>query len=347
MSTLLAYYDLIFYRFLIQPRDPVMYTLFTDRSTGSARVTVPPAYEYVRRQLRKNLVAVLRHQRGAAYAVRSNHLLVKILTSLGADPNLPLFEYHRVVNSRLERVARAHGLTTAGQRGSVTDDDLFYGKNVFEALISVSEDFDLLEVDKHWKSLQPVKVLRHPFNSLTVEALDGSQATEAPDWAVVQVDVVMLAVQYRQWYLAQKRADEPFIRSPMQFVYEFPLANALVSQLEVAIFNRLKAHLQNRPLEPFYSSWPFYLTDLHAKADKYLLDRIAHLQRRPMTFDEILQQVKLIDDQRDLYVVSRPRRQPSPGRTPGPSTWRSCRSWSFWCRWTSRPAAPATTTRPT
>jgi hypothetical protein len=282
-----------------------MYTLFTDHSTGAARVTVPAGYEYVRRQLRKNLITVLRHLRGASYAVRSNHILVKLLTGIAVDPNLPLFEYHRLVSNRLEGITRANGLTSAGKRGQVTDDDRFYGKNVFEALLSVSTDFDLLDLDTHWKSLQSVKVLRHPFNHLSISALDGSQSSKTPTWAVIQIDVVMMAIQYRQWYLAQKRAGEPFIRTVMQFVHEYPLGNALISQLEISLFNRLKTHLQTTPLEEGYNAWPFYLTDLSDKTDKYLIDRIAHLQQRPMTYDDMLQQIKLVDDHRDLYVVSR------------------------------------------
>lgn len=271
-----------------------MYTLFTNPSGVEARVSLPASYGYVKRGLRKNLATVLRECRGASYAVDSAHVLVKLLTGLNVDPNLPVFEYHRKVDARAERVARANGLTTAGMSGQIFKRDTFYGKNVREVLISASEDFDLLEVDEHWQQLLPVKVLRHPFSALAIEPLDGRLYTDAPSWAVIQIDLPKLALQYRQWYLAQKRAGEAFMRSPMQFVFEFPMANALVSHLDVALFNRLAALSNGREVEAFFNSWPFHLTDFDKKVDDYLLDRIAHLNQRAMRFDELMQQVQLV-----------------------------------------------------
>jgi hypothetical protein len=172
--------------------------------------------------------------------------------------------------------------------------ETFYGDNVQEVLLSASEDVDLLTIDETWKQLLPIKVLRHPFNSTALEPLDGRLNTEYPSWAVIQIDLPKLALQYREWYLAQKRANVAFVRSPMQFVFEFPLANALLSHLDVALLNRIMTLSSGHEAEAFYSSWPMYLTDYDRKVDNYLVDRIAHLTQRPMTYGTMMQQVKLV-----------------------------------------------------
>jgi len=271
-----------------------MYTLFTNPSKMDARVSLPSSYGYVKRGLRKNLAMVLRECRGASYAVDSAHVLVKLLMGLNVDPTLPIFEYHRKVESRAERIARANGITTPGMSGKTFTRDTFYGNNVQEVLLSVSQDIDLLSVEDSWQRLMSIKVLRHPFTGMTFEPLDGRQYTEFPTWAVIQVDLPKLAIQYRQWYLAQKRAGVDFIRTPMQFVFEFPLANAIVSHVDVALFNRLSAVAAGHKTEAFYNTWPMHLSDYDRKVDAYLTDRVAHLTQRPMVFDDMMQQVQLV-----------------------------------------------------
>lgn len=271
-----------------------MHTLFNQLAGMNRGVSVPAKFTMTKRRLRKNLIEVIKHNRKNRYAVKSNHLLVKLLKSMNLDPELPLFEYYRLAQNRYERVSRSERLTSNLYRGDVRDDPTFYGDGTNEVLLSVSEDVDILTLDRKWSSLAPVRVLSHPYTDLSLTAMDGRKKGIFDSIAVIQIDLVKLALQYRQWYHEQLDSGSYVLRTPMQFMFEYPLTNALISHHDVAIQNRLVSHFKGEAVGDFENDWPMYLKDNSHEVDDYLLERIAHLHRRPMTYIDIMQQVPLV-----------------------------------------------------
>jgi hypothetical protein len=257
-----------------------------------------------KRRLRKNLIEVIKHNRKNRYAVRSNHLLVKLLKSMNLDPELPLFEYYRLAQNRYERVSRSEKLTSNLYRGDVRDESTFYGDGTNEILMSVSEDVDILKLEKNWTSLTPVRVLSHPYTDLSLTAMDGRKDGVFNGLAVIQIDLVKLALQYRQWYQDQLESGSYVLRTPMQFMFEYPLTNALISHHDVAIQNRLVSLFKGEEVGKFKNDWPMYLKDNSQEVDDYLMDRIVHLHRRPMMYVDIMQEVPLVFYE-DLLLLSR------------------------------------------
>jgi len=88
----------------------------------------------------------------------------------------------------------------------------------------------------------------------------------------------------------------------MQFVYQYPLANALASHLDVAIQNRLSAHFFGESIVEVKNPWPFRLTPVERDVDEYLFDRLRYLNRRTATYTDMLASVPLAihRDLRDL-----------------------------------------------
>ena len=284
-----------------------MYTLFNSPGNIEKGVRQPSTYNYLHERLNDNLEKVILHLQESNYAVRSNHLLVKLLLGLNLDPKLSLFEYYSKAQSRADDITKANGLSSTLTRRDVFEDGVFYGKDTTEAIVSISEDFDILKLDTDWRTLETVKVLRHPFTSLALDPLDGRNAGTDGDFAIIQVDVIKLAMQYRQWVLEQYAISPESIRTPMQFVFQYPIANAMRSHLDLAIMNRLIALYRGREVTKFKSTWSFYLQDLDKITDEYLFNRISYFQRRPMEYEDILKQVGLPSSSNLLDLVILPK----------------------------------------
>lgn len=271
-----------------------MYTLFNNQDHPAGTVTTPARFKMTKRRARKNLIDVIKHNRSQSYAVRSNHLLVKLINAMNLDVDLPLFEYHRMAEYRVDRVATAHRLTHSKHRGDVKTEEVFYGDGTDEVVIAVNEDIDLLSIEHTWRSLEPVKVLAHPYTDLSLTPLDGSREGQYNKYAVIQVDIIALVMQYRLWVLDQVNRGYAIIRTPMQFVTQYPLTNALSTHFDVAIQNRLTALFLGEPVETRANPWPIYLKDLSQEIDDYLFDRIRYLQRRSMMYPDIMKAVPLV-----------------------------------------------------
>lgn len=268
-----------------------MYTLFTNDTSTVGVITMPASFNMTRRRLRKNMIDVVKHNRRQSYSVRSNNLLVKLLQTMNLDVELSLFEYHRLAERRAERAAHSLKLTTPKQRGDVRTEATFYGEETNEVIMAVSEDIDILNVEDTWRGMMPVKILAHPHTDTMPVILDGRRAGKDNAYAVIHIDPVALAMQYRQWVHDQIERGYSIIRTPMQFVYQYPLTNALSSHMDVAIQNRLVAQFVGEELESVDNPWPFYLRDMDKEVDNYIFDRLRYLHRRSSTYDHVLKSV--------------------------------------------------------
>jgi hypothetical protein len=270
-----------------------MHTLFTNARQPTGAVTTPASFKMTKRRVRKNLIDVIKYNRKQSHAVRSNHLLVRLINAMNLDVNLPLFEYHRMAENRVDRVATSFRLTHSKHRGDVKTEDLFYGNGTEEVVIAVNEDIDLLSIETDWRALQPVKVLAHPYTDLSLIPLDGSRKGHYDRMAVIQIDIVALVIQYRMWVLDQLDRGQAIIRTPMQFVTQYPLTNALASHFDVAMQNRLISLFLGEATEAYENPWPIYLRDMTSEVDDYLFDRIRYLKRKSMVYADIMRSVPL------------------------------------------------------
>lgn len=284
-----------------------MYTLFNDPSDPSQGVQQPSSFTLIKKRLRKNLIDAIRYARNSTYAVPSNHILVSILNDLNVNPNDNLIEYYDAVAKRAIGVAKANKISSALHRGKIRHDGLFYGSNTTEIHVLVDNAIDIFQLDTTWKKMQPIRILRHPRTSLSINALDGSNSFEEDGVAVIAIDIRMLAIQYYMWYNQQKEEGDDFFQTTRQFVYQYPLTNALMSHHDIALINRMSALYKGVEVSPFENIWPFYLTDLTQTVDKYLFNRIETMMSKARVFDEWLHYTNVVYAKNMYDVVRLPQ----------------------------------------
>lgn len=269
-----------------------MYSILNKPPEADRGVRQPASFLVVKRKLKKNLIKVLKHFRNNRYAVKSNHLLVNIINDMNVSPDMGIFEYFQKVKGRSERVAKANGLTSALWKGRDRDQNYFYGENVTEVLVLLDNNTNPLSAEKEWESYEPVRILRHGKNDLSLNTLNGEEV-DFNGVAVIGIDIVQLMLQYRQWTLRQVEQGLEFMGTPMQFVMQYPLANALLSHHDIAMINRLTALYHGSKVDDLDNKLPFFISDQTKNVDEYLLNRTTLLVSRALKFESQLQQIEL------------------------------------------------------
>lgn len=268
-----------------------MYSLFNERSNLNRGTRQPPQWRTIRNRLRKNVIDVLRHIRNNRYSVGNDHLLVKILGTMRPNVDMDVFDYHRAISNRAEMAAKSNGLVSSLWRNPSNKNGVFYGRDSEEIYLHVNEDIDLLSLESDWRSLRPVRVLRHPRTDTSLSMLDGRRWSGENGLCVISIDPVALAMQY-YYFIQQEGLVEDTYLTYGQFVYKYPLANMLISHHDIAFMNRLIALYDGSSVAQFENTWPMLIRDYTPQVDRYLMDRISTIGLVNLPHVDMMRQVQ-------------------------------------------------------
>ena len=223
-------------------------------------------------------------------AVRSDHILVTLLNNLGVPLHHEDFIYMSMVESKVNEVASSLDITCTTNVGEAHY-NVLYGDHTRHVLVSVEDAFD---IDTLWEDLRPIKVLRHSESSLNMDALDGRRRGLHAEPVVVAINIPMLALQYKRW---QRWAGLVMEVKPTvaQFIAQYPLNNALQSHVDCALFNRWAVTFIGGVLQYNVGmKKPWAVVDLHDRFDKGLDVFVRVLDRKALSFEEMLGMLPLL-----------------------------------------------------
>lgn len=268
-----------------------MYSLFQHDNKPEYGVVRLADWTYLRDGLQRNLDTVLHYYRNAPHSVMSDHLLVRILQSIGVPMSLPVDRYYSNVYSLAYTMTSAFQLTSPTGSGKIFN-GTFYGKGNQEVIV-VDDEWFLPEVaEKNWQNLVPVKVLRHPFSDIDLTIPDGKMRSREQGVAVMSLNITLLAIMYRAFAIEETRkakVDPAYVPlNIMQFIYMYVLPNMLASHLDYALFNR--AVFLSRGLVPnkTQAKHPFPLIDYSKQVNAVLTRVLGLLKKSTYSFDMIL-----------------------------------------------------------
>src|SRR5690606_10804628 len=117
-------------------------------------------------------------------------------------------------------------------------------------------------------AIEPIKVMVHPYTDLTVVELGvmNSFKSSGGGLAIVNIDIPMLAIQWAMW-----KSTYPNTTMEM-FLTAVPLANAVKSHLDVALFNIVCASIGVLPKLTVSSNLPFAQTPTNGHVEEIARD---------------------------------------------------------------------------
>lgn len=280
-----------------------MYHLLEDRRTVQRGAVMVPELSYITNGMRRNLNRFTMYYQQEPRAVKSQHFLVRLIQSIHVSLSNDVFFYRQLVSEITNEVARSVGITTPLYRGKIRRGVLF--QNVNESYIATNEPFD---IDSDWRSWSPLKIHAHPFDTITPTPMNGAGIGTNEDFAVVSINIPMLAAQYRQWHYEERQVSiDESPRSVMQFVSMYPLTNILESFIDISMFNRLSKIHSERSFREIEVSNPFLLNDYRPAFDKAVGKLVEQLERKTLPYSALVQQIPNISDSSAFDVFELPK----------------------------------------
>ena len=226
-------------------------------------------FNHVKQTLNHSLGDVIAYYQRANFRVEEEHLIHRLIKMLRISTARELNDYVRVAREKTPLIAKRLKLIHATNHSHASVDGTFYNKYITEYLIATDEEFNVQMAWRNWKSLAAVKVHSHPYNDLSMGLCDGSYpATPADGYAVLTINIALLALQYRafceEMYDTETGIGTSQIRS---FIHRYVITNMLKRHVEIALINRTMCAYAELPRMPFRKIHPIYVVDYDRRTD--------------------------------------------------------------------------------
>jgi hypothetical protein len=282
-----------------------MISLFNNLSTRIKGTIRLPEWNYVRDGLMLNLDSANKYYRSGAYAVGSDHELIKLLFGLTTSVDLELNQFYKTVDNKALTVAQQLGFTTSMSKGRIFNNVFFSGKSR-EVIIVTDESFDPVAVSENWRDARPITVLRHGFDKIDCFPLTGK--IESNGLSVFAINLPMLAVQYRAYRKWQDSYSADIVgrNSIYHFCYSYPINNMIYDAMDHAVFNRMIRLRQGVQTSDNTYQHPFHMTNFTQRCDRVLLALNESLDGMNRDIGNIALTIPLVARQDALNLIKLP-----------------------------------------
>lgn len=256
---------------------------------GQSTIT-PPGWLYAKDGLERNLKIVKDYYHNRPRAVKSQHILVKLLTTLGVSYDLHLERFYDIVDGRALQYGMNLKMSSSLYRGAFFR-NAFYGGNTLEVLIANNESIDPYYVYQNWRTVQSVRVIDHPKSDLDMLLPNGRMDSTGDGIAVIEINIPTLAIQFKAFMDDQMKRSAGGLFSPQttaQFVHMYVLPNMLDTHVNIALFNRAYNLVVGAPMSVTNQKHPFYLTNFSRDVDKTYKILVNYFKDTDRDFKSIL-----------------------------------------------------------
>ncbi len=255
--------------------------------TGAVRV---PQNVQVRKLLLNNINTVVKYYQEKLLIVNNSHILVKLINSLNVSLKRDFDNYIDIATDHAISVARVMGFVHPTFMGRVFENGNFYGKGCKELYLIDDTRPTWLTEQTAWRTLRPLRVLRHPFTDLSLGIADGDyKGSDESGVVVISINIPELMAQLRGWYQEERYHEMgDFYESVTHFVRKYPIVNMIYSHSDVCWFNRLDKLYRDQPVAPMKRCHPFQLVDCDERADDVLMRQLEILMTHRETFEQAL-----------------------------------------------------------
>lgn len=243
-----------------------MYSLFRTAPARMAGAYTFGELVYIRRTYADMINSVEQYYHRAPKFVDAKNLFGQLLTHIPQRWDLDDFSYIRYVEDVAEPLTRVFGFTSGSYKGKIHEAGVTLGPATQEVILGTFESFDLNQIKRRWRDLQPLRYLYHTRVDVNLPVLNNT--TPGRGYGVSVVNIAMLALQYRYWLRNQMAREDGQRDTVYRFVGGYVLPNAISSYLDIAFFNRLSRQANDIPTPTFPLPHPFYLTDMTQRLDR-------------------------------------------------------------------------------
>lgn len=272
-----------------------MYALFSQPSRHYGGQIEANRFIDVQKRIYEDVERVVQYYRYGAFAVKTNHLLVRLINAMNTPLSYELDRYYESATSRALFTANTFEFTTAINQGKWHEGHFYH--DCKELIIAYTGNDDPSELDKNWKDLKAVHVLETPVSNLKYMVPNGISHNVERGQAVIGIDLAKLMIQYRGFVMDQRARTLQGLEgnlSNAHFVAKYVLPNMLYSQTDLVITNRLINLFDGAPMGDSVKSLPFHISDYSALLDRSLNEVLKRIKDARLEYQNILKQIPVI-----------------------------------------------------
>lgn len=275
-----------------------------------------PAWLFIRRNMQKEIARITDYYHKRPFYLNSNNILKDLLNNINVPISHDLDRYVDMFIDRAMKLTKSLGFSTPFNNSHVFN-GLFYGEGSSELIILNDQYENLSELESNWKEIESFKVLLHPISDFGLTTPDGTKQSTANGFAVIEINLAMLAVQYRSFMRIMERNQQSedtsnkLLLSVSNFLMMFPMANMLYSHLDLVIYNRFKNLYYGEPMSASLRRLPFTIRDYTSRIDKTLLKIISVLTDRKYPYGVILTMIPTIHSENMFKALQLPDYPPT------------------------------------
>lgn len=213
-----------------------MINIFYNKPIDSNRQFIAPNTVNVNDRIRGYLNDVMTYFRGSNTRVRSEHILYRLMITLGVDYNWTNNEINYYVDTVIRNVLKPMHISS-----EINIDLVFKNANIIkkanEVIYSVNEltTLDLLNInDDNWIDLQPLKFKNHNYRDLYFNHPTRLDTIE-DDLIIYTLDIKQLCIMYK--YYAKRQDQLNLSISIGEFIGRYVLTNSLISMADLVLLN--------------------------------------------------------------------------------------------------------------
>jgi len=282
-----------------------MYTLFNKPLGYRARSISSSVFDYTVKAQNRNLERVVNYYKNKDYAVKSDHLMVRLIHSLPSSHGIDLQRYLYMVEDLVPDLSQAFDFNSSVNFGKTQYPGTFLGEDSEETIVLHSEKFSLADIKLKWKKYEPIRFLKHPKSDLGLRMPLGEGYSDEVGPSVILINLPMLAAQYVLW--KESIADEEYQETTMQFLVKHPIANSLNSYQQIVMLNILYNLFSGKEVSDVGDDHSFYLNTYYEKTVDGLTDLLHMNVQRKQSFLEFIETAELLNEKTIREVVAIPK----------------------------------------
>lgn len=265
-------------------------------------IKVFPQFDYIKRRYKIEIDKVISYLNSRNRAIENTNIFSRTISILSHDVFTDSITFLKYVEANARYIARTLGYTNTISQGKVFRDILYRNDN-YVVLDAVESNINVFELKHNWRQCSPIRVIYSNITDLDYYIFDKSKSLPYLSKAVLQVDIPLMCMMYYYW--CQYRMANDGSTNSNVFVYQYLLPSIIRSNIDICIFNRLRAHFYDLPVRDFQIDLPIYVYDLTDKIDNLLFHLLNFIDKTPLFLEQLLRDIPTImnkDGIETLYI---------------------------------------------
>lgn len=284
-----------------------MFKLFTEKVVTKGATVIDPGLRQVRIHIQAEVKKAISYYQESNKFVENSHLLVRLLQTMPAPVNSDIRSWYYSAEDMVSGLDTQLGILSDTNGSAKIHSGNFMGQGVGEIYLDYRAEINFVtDLDK-MLTLSPIRILYHPYTTLRHRPLDGDDFGKASngDFAVIGIDIALLYTQYHLWWRKKEKEHSP--DSIHKFIYAYPMANAVCSFIDVAVYNRIYNLTVGLPNSPHKTKLPYAQVDYTNQLDAVLRKQIETMKRTPMSYRDCLRHMPAIFEDDQFHVMRLPK----------------------------------------